>query len=320
MSQSQTDTALVPTAAAKPRDFSNHLDLIYSNRCRRLQWQHHLCRRDSSTRPWRLPISAGVPPGTAAYRLATAPAGVPSNVIPACQAGSPRRQTVRALPEPNASGAGYNYLSNPSFFAQVAIRATFASTRSLPRSDNIFYRFSVSRAPSTIPGPFAGLADGGGFFYRDRATTVLHPSPSSETHVFSPTRVNEIRLGYNRLHPTATSSTQRRRLRAALGFPGVPYQAGTNNGGLPQLYFNDAATLGSPTYLPSNEIQNTYSVSDTFTFIAHGHSIKFGGEFRPEEFTIFQPADTSRHYDLWPTVLPITPGRQARAAAAWPPC
>ena len=57
-------------------------------------------------------------------------------------------------------------------------------------------------------------------------------------------------------------------MSGSVGFPGVPYVAGTDNGGLPQMTFNDVATLGSPTYLPSNEIQNTYSVSDTFTLIA----------------------------------------------------
>lgn len=56
------------------------------------------------------------------------------------------------------------------------------------------------------------------------------------------------------------------------------------------MFFNDVATLGSPTYLPSNEIQNTYEVSDVFTAIVGNHSLKFGGEIRPEEFTIFQPA------------------------------
>ena len=53
------------------------------------------------------------------------------------------------------------------------------------------------------------------------------------------------------------------------------------------MTFNDVATLGSPTYLPSNEIQNTYSVSDTFTLIAGNHSWKFGADYRPEEFTIY---------------------------------
>src|SRR5476649_1091831 len=74
----------------------------------------------------------------------------------------------------------------------------------------------------------------------------------------SPTHVNEIRLGYNRLHTNRFQFNSGTDVSGNIGFPGVPYQAGTDNGGLPQMFFNDVATLGSPTYLPSNEIQNTY--------------------------------------------------------------
>ena len=72
----------------------------------------------------------------------------------------------------------------------------------------------------------------------------------------------------------ASSSITIENVSGSVGFPGVPYVAGTDNGGLPQMTFNDVATLGSPTYLPSNEIQNTYSVSDTFTLIAGNHYLE----------------------------------------------
>ena len=104
--------------------------------------------------------------------------------------------------------------------------------------------------------------------------------------------MNEFRVGYNRLHSSRFQFHYNEDVASQIGFPGVPYQSGSQNGGLPQLTFNDMATLGSPTYLPSNEIQNTYSVSDTFTFIAGNHNWKFGGEIQPEEFTIYQPADS----------------------------
>ena len=103
--------------------------------------------------------------------------------------------------------------------------------------------------------------------------------------------MNEFRLGYNRLHSSRFQFNYNQDVSSAVGFPGVPYYAGSDNGGLPQLSFSDVSTLGSPTYLPSNEIQNTYTVSDTLTFITGNHTFKFGGEFRPEEFTIYQPAD-----------------------------
>ena len=100
-----------------------------------------------------------------------------------------------------------------------------------------------------------------------------------------------------------------------IGFPGGPYQSGTDNGGLPRLIFNDVATLDSPTYLPSNKIQNTYSVSDTFTLIKGDHSIKIGGEYRPEEFTIFQPA-APRGTLTFGAQFTDNPGAQDRVKAA----
>ncbi len=64
--------------------------------------------------------------------------------------------------------------------------------------------------------------------------------------MFSPTRVNEVRIGYNRLHSNRFQFFSNEDVSATVGFPGVPYQPGTDNGGLPQMYFNDVATLGSP--------------------------------------------------------------------------
>jgi len=59
---------------------------------------------------------------------------------------------------------------------------------------------------------------------------------------------------------------------------------------MPEFDFGDVDSIGDPTYLPSLEIQNTYSYSDNLTRILDKHTIKFGGEIRSEEFTIFQPA------------------------------
>src|SRR6202166_5381563 len=61
-------------------------------------------------------------------------------------------------------------------------------------------------------------------------------------------------------------------------------------GALPQLTFNAGATLGEIPFLPSVELQNSYTLSENLTWV-HGRSTwKFGTEVRREEFTIFQPA------------------------------
>lgn len=286
VSQGQTYTSLVPTDAQRIGDFSSQLDLTTQT------------GRDCNGRPTyagelfdtsQTQVSASSSTGYCGVPFSYGAGGNPSNVIPSAKLDALGLNLAALYPEPNATAAGYNYLSNPLLIRdrnQGDVRVDQVIT---PK-DNAFYRFSISRQPSTIPGPFSGVADGGGFFTGIEEVNG-YSFAVSETHIFSPKRVNELRLGYNRLHTSRFQFNYDENVSGAVGFPGVPYEQGTDNGGLPQLTFNDVATLGSPTYLPSNEIQNTYTVSDTFTLIVGNNSWKFGGEFRPEEFTIYQPAD-----------------------------
>ena len=57
--------------------------------------------------------------------------------------------------------------------------------------------------------------------------------------------------------------------------------------------FSDVATLGSPTFLPSRELQNSYTLSENVTWVRGQHTWKYGTEIRREEFTISQPMTMS---------------------------
>lgn len=286
ISQGQTNTALVPTAQQRAGDFSSQLNLGSTTGV--LDCNGRPTYQGELFDTTKTQTSAASASGYCGVPFGYTSSGSPSNVIPTASIDPLGLKLAALYPLPNANGAGYNYVSNPKLIRN-ADQADSRVDQVITQYDSAFYRFSMSRAPSTIPSPFLGYADGGGFFSGigdNRAYSIA----ISETHVFSTTRVNEVRLGYNRLHSYRDQFNSGTDVSSAVGFPGVPYQAGTANGGLPQMSFNDVATLGSPTFLPSNEIQNTYSLSDTFTLIAHNHSIKIGGEIRPEEFTIFQPA------------------------------
>ena len=285
ISQSQTNTALVPTAATRAGDFSSQLDL--SSPTGVLD-----CNGAMTYAGELFDTSLTQASGNSPTGYCGTPFGYngtqPSNVIPAGKQDALGARLAQLFPLPNASGNGYNFVSNPKTI-RTSNQGDARVDQVLTNKDNIFYRFGMSRQPSTIPGPLPGLADGGGFFtgVGDNRAYLL---AVSETHLFSPTHVNEFRIGYNRLHTSRSQFNSGTDVSGQIGFPGVPFDPGTNNGGLPQIFFNDVATIGSPTYLPSNEIQNTYELSDVFTLIVKNHSLKFGGEFRPEEFTIFQPA------------------------------
>jgi hypothetical protein len=102
--------------------------------------------------------------------------------------------------------------------------------------------------------------------------------------------VNEIRFGANRLKTSRYQFNSNEDVAATVGFPGVPYVAGTDNGGLPQMTFTDGSNLGSALFLPAIERQTTFMLSDTFTLISGNDTWKFGGEIRPEHFSIYEPA------------------------------
>jgi hypothetical protein len=248
--------------------------------------------------------------------------GIPTNIIPSGASNNridPLAARILALlPPANANGNGYNYIANP---VQTTHRANFdiRVDHKFSEKDNSFYRFSYEDQPSSIPPPFPGsLIDGGGFFsgveensYRSLAI--------SESHLFRTSLVNEFRLGYNRINSHRYQFNYNVDVSGQVGFPGVPFTP--INGGLPQLSFGDGSvpTLGSPTFLPSVEIQNTYVLSDNLTWVKGKHTLKFGTEIRREEFTIFQPASPRGNEDFGAgfTDNPANPGTGGSGLASF---
>ena len=286
INQAVPNTALVPTLAQRSGDFSSQLNLSSPTGvadCNgKPTYQGELFDTTLTQATTANPGGfCGVPFGYTAT-------GDPSNIIPGSKTDALGLKLIDLFPTPNANGSGYNFLSDP-ILTQTVDQGDVRVDQVFSSRDTAFYRFSESRSPTVIPSPFAGFADGGGFF--DGIQQVNGYSATvSEAHVFSTTKVNEIRIGYNRVNASRLQFNYNQNVSGTVGFPGVPYTAGDDNGGLPQLTFSDASNLGSPTYLPAIELQNTYSLSDTFTIISGNKTWKFGGEIRPEEDTILEPA------------------------------
>jgi len=97
----------------------------------------------------------------------------------------------------------------------------------------------------------------------------------NETHIFGQNRVNELRLGLNRL----SSTTQPNALFNPTDF-------GIRDGiaqpiGLPQINIaGGALNFGGPSVYPSGRGDTTIVAGDTMSCLCGRHSLKFGGEFR----------------------------------------
>jgi hypothetical protein len=283
LSQAQTTTSVVPTDAERSGDFSSQLDLTSPTGVLDCNGVATYAGEIFDTRQTQPSGDGfcGVPFGYLD--------GAPINVIPSSGKDSLGKKLINLFPEPNVNASGYNYISDP-VTTQTVNQGDVRIDQVVTKSDNAFYRFSESSSPETIGSPFTGIADGGGFFDGIQQITA-YAGAASEVHIFSPHKINEFRAGFNWIKTSRYQANSNTDISSQVGFPGVPYLAGTNNGGLPQLVFADASNLGSPTFLPAIEKQKTLQFSDTFTLIAGNNTWKFGGEIRPEHFSIYEPAD-----------------------------
>jgi outer membrane receptor protein involved in Fe transport len=283
ISQAQPNTALVPTTAQRSGDFSSQLNLAAPTGVADCNGKPTYSGELFDTTLTK--ASSATPSGYCGVPFGYGIDGNPSNVIPAGKIDQLGQTLIQLFPQANVTASGYNFLSDP-LLTENANQEDYRVDQVFSTHDTAFYRFSMSRSPSIIPSPFPGVADGGGFFTGVQQLNA-YSAAISEAHIISAAKVNEIRIGYNRQYTFRYQENYTQNESGSLGFPGVPYATG--NGGLPQLTFSDASTLGSPTYLPAIERQNTYVVADTFTLIAGKQTWKFGGEIRPEEFTMSEP-------------------------------
>lgn len=216
--------------------------------------------------------------------------GLPVNVMTPGAIDPLAARLTALFPRPNVSGnPGFNFLADP---VQTTHRTNVDVRIDHKFSDknNIFGRFSLENQPSYIPSAFQSTGGDGGGFFSGVEDNTYRSVAISDIHTFSATLVNEFRLGYNRINSHRYQDNYNVDVSGNIGFPGVPF--GPLNGGLPQLTFSDMSTLGSPTFLPSLELQNTYVLDENLTLVRGRHTLKFGTELRKEEFTILQPAES----------------------------
>ena len=297
----------VPTTVERNSGYTNLADLITgqgsSSRADALGRQIPLgaILDPATTRPVTAgtidPVSGIVSPNTGYVRdpFGACPASTTVYTLAACglnqlPAGRLDANAIKLLnlyPAPTSGGITSNFGSSPALFEHrnaFDVRVDF----DVSQGNQIFSRFSWVDDPQLIPGPFGGVADGGGFQEGDQSAKS-YQSASAWTHVFTPSMINVARVGVNHLltsryGPEGTVTG----IPAQYGIQGVPQT--TENGGLPSISFSGLSTLGSNAYLPSNEVSDTLQITDDFTKVYGSHSFKMGIEFQNVKFSTLQPA------------------------------
>ena len=216
------------------------------------------------------------------------------NQIPAGRIDPNAVKLLNLFPLPTTSGVSSNYAVSPNLYQhnnQFDVRGDF----DISDKDQVFARASYWDNPQFIPGPFGGVADGGGF-QQGVQTAKSFQGVAAYTHLFSPTTVNVARVGWDHLHTSRfgpEGSTYG--IPAQYGIPGIPQV--DNNGGLPAFGFGGLQTLGANNFLPSDETTQTTQVVDDFSKVYGAHGFKMGIEYQHVVFNTLQPAWAHGQFD-----------------------
>src|SRR5580692_7695331 len=240
-----------------------------------------------------LPVAANgsQAPGTACNRI---PAGLFSSVGQAL---------INLYPAPNASNptAGFNFVNSPvrkldETKFDIRLDHDFSSL------DTAFARFSYDQAVSYVPGGggIGSFAEASAFGSNQGIQNHSRQIAIGETHVFSPTTVNQATFGYNRIFDYITSQGTGTCASATIGIPGANLgcnggaigagatcTAGAYSCGLTSvLMVGGYWSLGDRGYTPFQGGTNVFSFKDSLDLIRGKHDFHVGVDIRANQMNV----------------------------------
>ncbi|HEV2273319.1 MAG TPA: carboxypeptidase regulatory-like domain-containing protein [Acidobacteriaceae bacterium] len=175
--------------------------------------------------------------------------------------------------------------------------------------DTVFGRYSYERFTLfatkgqggcciRTPAAYQSLYDLGPYISGGQNTTLLASGLAlNETHVFTPSLVNEFIAGYNHTNPLTVQSDYGHQGATKLGIAGINVNQATS--GIPTINIGGAggglsytAINDGPSFLPANPRQTSYQLEDSLSWTKGPHSIKFGYRIVKDVYSPFSNSTT----------------------------
>lgn len=173
--------------------------------------------------------------------------------------------------------------------------------------DQAFGRFSYMNVLSNRQAPLGPILDGGSCnaCVSNDGSVVDYANNfvMSETHIFTPTLVNQFRFAYDFGHFDILQPNFNTNVAATLGLQNMPFGAGfTDNGGLPQVGIGGIAQFGTHGYRPELEFENEYQIFDDLTKTLGKHAIDVGIETQSIRSYMLEPSASHGSYNFGGTI------------------
>jgi hypothetical protein len=217
----------------------------------------------------------------------------PNNVIPQAAMDPFGFKILNAFPLPNLQG----HVGNGSVVNNFARTGSLIDNNdsydgrvdwNASDKDLVFARYTGSNRIRDVPGNFGGIADGSSTSSWGNSTLKSWAFVLGWTRILSPTMTNDFRFGFVRNF--SHDQQQPFGLNSPDEFiPGVPDNPATAGGiGLTEYVSDNSTIIGSPQFLPKQQVPQQYQYTDTFSWTKGSHLLKFGVDLRAPMRNIYQ--------------------------------
>jgi len=158
--------------------------------------------------------------------------------------------------------------------------------------DSIFVRYTNSNRNRFIPGFYGGIGDGTSTSAWGRQVLKGQSAVVGWTHVLSPTLVNEFRVGFTRSFSFAAQDPFGQN-QVDEFVPGVPENPAVA-GGISQITLTNFTFIGSPDFLPKQQVPQQYQWVDNLSKTTGRHSLKVGLDLRAPMRNVYQDEPGTR--------------------------
>ena len=289
--QGQAYTSSVPTALEQSSHFTNYSDLTTFQSGTQTDILGRVTKIGQVFDPatTRYLSKGTVDPVTGLAANATGYVREPfaGNIIPANRISPVSAGLLALFPLPNANNGDIvnNYVSSP-VLQQSGDNFDMRVDQNFSDRDQFFARGSFGKIPRYLPAPCPTMALCGKSATVGDESDAIFGAAVGETHIFSSRLVNEIRVGYNRIHMNRLEPFgSQGGINGQYGVPGIP--DGPGNGGLAQIKISGFSELGNHNNVPLNEIGAETQYNENVSLEWGRHSMRFGASYERMKNAIF---------------------------------
>jgi hypothetical protein len=206
----------------------------------------------------------------------------PGKQIPLTRFSTVAKNIMKYWPEPNRPGMLYNAYKmaavkhdDNSYIVKLDHRFT--------DSDSMFFRYAEDHRNRPEPEYIAT-------FYR-KVTIDANNGVLSETHIFSPTTLNDFKISFNHSYLADTGTRDGSDFSVAKDLGLTAVTASGRTAGFPYIYLQGVSAIGDNTSDPMLQPDDVGQVTDNITMFRGKHNLKAGIDVRHKRSDRWQGID-----------------------------